>query len=236
MSKNGKLYLIPSVLAPGTADTTISGGVKMALPTLKHFLVENVRTSRRFISSLKLGIVIESLEFEVLDKKTKSSEVKKYFEPIRKGNDIGLLSEAGCPGVADPGALAVDYAHKNGIEVVPLVGPSSILLALMASGMNGQKFSFQGYLPIDKNDRVKVIKVLEKESMAKSMTQIFIETPFRNNHMLESLLSTCMPQTKLCIACNLTGENQWVRTLTIIQWRKQLPELHKIPVVFLIQA
>ena len=182
------------------------------------------------------NLKIESLNFEKLDKKTTSAEMKRLFNPLFSGHDVGIISEAGCPGVADPGALAVEYAHSKNIEVVPLVGPSSILLALMASGMNGQQFCFHGYLPIKSTERSTAIKAIEKESKSKHMTQLFIETPYRNNHMFQTIISSCFPQTKLCIACNLTSADQWVKTMSIKEWKSKVPELHKLPVVFLIQA
>jgi 16S rRNA (cytidine1402-2'-O)-methyltransferase len=233
-AKTGKLFLIPTVLAEGTAEQVISPQVKEVIKHTRYYLVENVRTARRYISLLKLGISIDDLYFEVLDKKTKGPELERIIQPIFEGNDLGVMSEAGCPGIADPGSLAVAYAHEKGIQVVPLTGPSAIFLALMGSGFNGQSFAFHGYLPIDKKDRINAIKQLEGESSRHNKTQIFIETPFRNNHLFDDLKSTLQPQTKLCIAKNLTGSDELIQTKTIMEWRKTKLDLHKIPVVFIL--
>ncbi|HSJ66832.1 MAG TPA: SAM-dependent methyltransferase, partial [Anditalea sp.] len=179
--QKGILYLIPSVLAEGSAHQVISPQIKEIIRNTKHYAVENLRTARRYISSLKLGISIEELQMQVLDKKTKEQQISQILAPLLEGNDVGVISEAGCPGIADPGALAVEFAHKRGIKVVPLTGPSSMFLALMASGFNGQSFAFHGYIPIDKKARIDAIKKLESDSAANYRTQIFMETPFRNN-------------------------------------------------------
>lgn len=231
----GKLYLIPNVLAENTTDV-ISPQVKEVISQTQYFLVENVRTARRYISSLRLGLTIEDLNFEILDKKTKPVELEKIMQPIFEGKDLGVISEAGCPGIADPGAIAVAYAHKNNIQVVPLTGPSSMFLALMGSGFNGQAFAFHGYLPIQKKERVQAIKNLEAESLNNSKTQIFMETPFRNNHLLEDLLANLRPDTLLCIAKNLTGSDEMIKTKTVAEWRKNKLDIHKIPVVFVLYA
>ncbi|PRY89192.1 SAM-dependent methyltransferase [Mongoliibacter ruber] len=231
----GKLYLIPNVLAENTTDV-ISPQVKEVISQTQYFLVENVRTARRYISSLRLGLTIEDLNFEILDKKTKPVELEKIMQPIFEGKDLGVISEAGCPGIADPGAIAVAYAHKNNIQVVPLTGPSSMFLALMGSGFNGQAFAFHGYLPIQKKERVQAIKNLEAESLNNRKTQIFMETPFRNNHLLEDLLGNLRPDTLLCIAKNLTGSDEMIKTKTVAEWRKNKLDIHKIPVVFVLYA
>lgn len=231
----GKLYLIPNVLAENTTDV-ISPQVKEVISQTQYFLVENVRTARRYISSLRLGLTIEDLNFEILDKKTKPVELEKIMQPIFEGKDLGVISEAGCPGIADPGAIAVAYAHKNNIQVVPLTGPSSMFLALMGSGFNGQAFAFHGYLPIQKKERVQAIKNLEAESLNNRKTQIFMETPFRNNHLLEDLLANLRPDTLLCIAKNLTGSDEMIKTKTVAEWRKNKLDIHKIPVVFVLYA
>ncbi|MCZ8215417.1 MAG: SAM-dependent methyltransferase, partial [Cyclobacteriaceae bacterium] len=173
--EKGKLYLIPVVIAEATQANVIPEQVRTVLPSIQYFLAEEIRTARRYLSSLKVYESIEPLQFQVLDKKTKQAELKEFFKPIEEGKNLGVLSESGCPGVADPGALAVAYAHKHNITVVPLVGPSSLLLSLMASGLNGQKFAFHGYLPIDAKDRQHAIRELEKESKQKNQTQLFIE-------------------------------------------------------------
>lgn len=239
MSENnisGKLYLLPTVIAPDTHEQTLPPAVKATVNKLKYFLAENVRTARRFLSAWQLEQPISSLHFEVLDKRTTEDELQRLFTPIRQGEDMGVMSEAGCPGVADPGALAVAYAHRHQVEVVPLVGPSSFLLALMGSGFSGQSFTFHGYLPIDKGQRIKAIKRLEKQSQEWEQTQIFMETPYRNNQLLEALLKSCRPKTRLCIARNLTGVDEMLKTRTIQAWKSHKPDLHKVPVVFLLSA
>lgn len=234
--KNGKLYLIPSVLAENTAEKVISSEIREMISQIDYFLVENIRTARRYISSLKLGIKIEDLHFEVLDKKTKPMELEKMMRPIFQGRDIGIMSEAGCPGIADPGSLAVAYAHHKEIQVVPLSGPSSMFLALMASGFSGQSFAFHGYLPIERKDKVQSIKSLETDSLRNKRTQIFMETPFRNNQLLEDLLKHLQPTTQLCIAKNITGPDEFIQSKTVREWKKINLDLHKIPVVFLLYA
>jgi 16S rRNA (cytidine1402-2'-O)-methyltransferase len=229
----GRLFLIPTIISDETQEKVISQEVRTTIKGLNHFLVENMRTARRYISSLKLGINIESLRFEVLDKSTSELTISPLMKPIFEGNDIGVISESGCPGVADPGALAVAYAHKNEIQVVPLVGPSSILMALMSSGFNGQSFVFHGYLPIDKLDRHKKIKMMEEDAIRLNQTQLFMDTPYRNENLLEALLKTCNPNTQLSIARDITGKKEFVRTKKIQEWKNQkVPSLNKIPVIF----
>lgn len=236
MKDQGKLYLIPNVLAENTAQQVISAQVKEVIKHTRHFLVEDLRTARRYISSLKLGITIEDLRMDILDKKTKEHQIKELMRPIFQGKDIGVISEAGCPGIADPGALAVAFAHQKGIQVIPLAGPSSMFLALMASGFNGQSFAFVGYIPIDKKARIAAIKELERDSIRHYRTQIFMETPFRNNHLLEDLKNSLHPNTKLCIAKNLTAKDEWIQSKTIAEWKKTKVDLHKVPTVFLLYA
>lgn len=232
----GQLFLIPTTISENTSDTVIPPQVKNELLAIRHFLVEDVRTARRYLSSLKLYSSIEDLSFEVLDKNTPQDRLKDLFDPLCKGNNLGVMSESGCPGIADPGSLAVRYAHDQGIRVKPLVGPSSILLALMASGLNGQCFAFQGYLPIEKQALLKAIKDLEKESGSKNQTQIFIETPYRNNSMMDNLLKTLRDTTLLCRAIDLTGEFEDIRTMTVKSWRNVKEELPKLPGIFLFLA
>ena len=233
--KKGNLYLIPTPLAENTLDKMVTADLKNVIKNTNHYLVENIRTSRRFISSLKLNIVIEKLDFKVLDKKTSTKDINRLCAPLLKGQDVGILSEAGCPGVADPGNLAVSYAHQYEIKVIPLVGPSSIFMALMGSGLNGQNFAFHGYLPIDKQSRAQAIQALEKGIITnKNQTQIFMETPYRNNHVLADLLRVCRSHTRLCIAKNVTGADEMITTKSIKEWRKIKIDLHKIPVIFLI--
>jgi 16S rRNA (cytidine1402-2'-O)-methyltransferase len=233
---SGSIFLIPTPLALDAESQTVTPFLKQKISEISYFWVENIRSARRFISSLKLGIDISSLHFEVLDKNTDTQTLKTYFEPLLAGHDVGLMSEAGCPGIADPGSIAVEQAHLLGIKVMPLVGASSIILALMASGMNGQSFVFHGYLPIDSAARVKSIRSLEKESITKSQTQIFIETPYRNPSLLNDILKACQPNTRLCIAANLTAADEYIRTLTIQDWKKNLPDINKKPAIFLLQA
>lgn len=234
--KTGKLFLIPTVLAPDTENTVLSPQIKEVIASTRYFMVENLRTARRFISSLKLGIVIDELTFFELNKDTPPTEIGKFMKPLLQGHDAGVISEAGCPGVADPGAMAVALAHKKHIQVVPLVGPSSILLALMASGFSGQSFVFHGYLPIDKQQRSKAIKAMEQQAKVKQQTQIFMETPFRNNSLLTDLLNTCHPTSLLCIAANVTAPEEFIASKAVYEWRKNTPDLHKQPTIFLLYA
>jgi 16S rRNA (cytidine1402-2'-O)-methyltransferase len=232
----GKLYLIPTVIAPNTHNQVLPATVKTVTNTLKYFLAENVRTARRFLSAWGISRPIHELQFEVLDKRTTENELSELLVPIMRGKDMGLMSEAGCPGVADPGALAVAYAHQHDIKVIPLVGPSSFLLALMGSGFSGQSFAFHGYLPIDKAHRIKVVKKLEKQSRELQQTQIFMETPYRNNQLLDALIRSCKPGTRLCIGSNLSSPDEMLRTRTMKEWKSDRPDLHKKPVVFLLSA
>lgn len=232
----GKLFLIPTVLADDTAAQVISPQVREVILHTKFFLVENLRTARRYISSLKLGLTIVEISLEVLDKDTPSQQVASLMEPLLKGEDMGIISEAGCPGIADPGALAVAYAHQKGIQVVPLAGPSSLFLALMGSGFSGQSFAFHGYLPIDKKDRVAALKRLEQESLREKRAQLFMETPFRNNQLLADALQTLSPHTQLCIAKNLTAADEMIQSKSVAAWKLNSPDLHKVPTVFILQA
>ena len=230
--ENLSLFLIPTVLADDTSGTVLSPQITDTVLNLDTFFVENVRTARRFISSLKLGKVIDELTFFELTKDTPLTETRQQLLNLTK--NAGIISEAGCPGVADPGAVAVKLAHEIGIKVVPLVGPSSILLALMASGMSGQSFTFHGYLPIDKVQRKKAIQQLERDAQMRNQTQIFMETPFRNNQLMEAVLETCQSDTSLCVASSITGSDEFIKTLPVRQWRKEKPDLHKKPTIFLI--
>ena len=228
--------MIPTVLAENTAHWVISPQVKEVIVNTKIFLVENPRSARRYISSLKLGITIEELQFEMLDKDTPPEQVSRLMIPLLNGADIGVISEAGCPGIADPGALAVAYAHQKGIQVVPISGPSSMFLALMGSGFSGQSFAFHGYLPIDKKERAAALRKLEQESVREKRAQLFMETPFRNNQLLADALASLSPQTKLCIAKNLTAADELIQTKTIADWKNHPIDLHKVPTVFILQA
>ena len=208
----------------------------MQVTALSYFLVENARTARRFIKSVAPQQVIEELQISVIDKDSTPAQIQAALQPVLTGQDAGVISEAGCPGIADPGAELARAAHQLGIRVVPLVGPSSLLLALMASGMNGQSFTFHGYLPIERAKRVAAIKQLEQQALRQQQTQLFIETPYRNGQLMEDLLASLQPNTRLCIAANLTAPNEYLRTATVAGWKGQLPEIHKQPAVFLIGA
>lgn len=232
-TKTGRLFLIPSPLAEDTAAAVLPRQVLEVCTSLRHYLCENARTSRRFLSSLQLGLTIEELNIAELNKDTPDGEVAKLLQPLRQGHDMGVLSEAGCPGVADPGARAVALAHKEGITVVPIVGPSSILLALMASGMDGQNFAFRGYLPVRNPERAHAIRNLEKGVKA-GQTQLFMETPYRNNPLMKDLIQSCQPETLLCVAANLTAPDAYIRTQSIRAWKEQLPDLHKQPAIFVL--
>ena len=232
---SGTLYLIPTILADDTAGQVLPAQVPMQVAALSYFLVENARTARRFIKSVAPQQVIEELRISVIDKDSTPAQIQAALQPVLAGQDAGVISEAGCPGIADPGAELARAAHQLGLRVVPLVGPSSLLLALMASGLNGQSFTFHGYLPIERARRSAAIKQLERLALAQHQTQLFIETPYRNMALLEDLLAQLNGSTRLCIAASLTGENEYIRTNTIAGWRKTgLPNIHKQPAVFLV--
>lgn len=228
--------MIPSVIAEETQSAVIPAHVTDIIKHIKYFLAEDVRTARRYLSSLKLFPSIEELQFQILNKDTKETQLKELMLPLENGEDVGVLSESGLPAIADPGALAVKYAHQFEIQVIPLVGPSSIFLALMASGLNGQRFAFQGYLPIDQKEAGAAIKEFELESRTKKQTQIFIETPYRNTSILDHLLKNLFAETRLCIAIDITGKNEMIRTQTVRDWREDKPSLAKFPAVFLFMA
>lgn len=233
----GTLYLIPCTLGDTPAEQVLPPHVIQVARRLSYFVVEQTKTARQFLSALQPEQAIQSLHFSNLNQHTAKDELASLLAPLLAGNDVGLISEAGCPGIADPGADLVNLAHRKGIRVVPLVGPSSILLALMASGMNGQCFAFQGYLPIDETERKKAIAALEMESAKRNQTQLFIETPYRNEKMFTALLATCRPQTLLCIATDITLASEDIRTYSVAQWRnKPAPSINKRPSIFLLLA
>ena len=236
MSNKGNLFLIPTAIAASTNDVTVPPYVKVQVASIRHFLVEDVRTARRYLSGLKIFESIEPLTFSVLNKDTRAEELEALFAEAYNGADLGVLSESGCPGIADPGALAVAYAHAKGIRVIPLVGPSSIIMALMASGLNGQHFAFHGYLPIQPKEASRAIGQYEKESGIRNQTQIFIETPYRNNNLFGNLIRNLQPETRLCLAVDITGPNEFILTQAVKKWRQQSPELKKEPAVFLFLA
>ncbi|NUM37248.1 MAG: SAM-dependent methyltransferase [Candidatus Brocadiae bacterium] len=229
----GKLYLIPVTLGDSNVSDVIPEKVVQIINTIDHYIVEDERSARRFLKKAGIVKAIQDLTFFPLDKHA-SSAPKGFFPLLDQGKHIGLLSEAGCPGVADPGSDIVKMAHIKGICVVPLTGPSSIVLALMASGLNGQNFAFRGYIPVPKHERLKKIKDLESISARENQTQIFIETPYRNRYLLEDILAATSPSTKLCIACDLTLETEFVQTKTIQEWAKNIPDIHKRPTIFLL--
>ena len=231
----GKLYLIPTTLGENEPLEVMPYSVKTIVELLDHYVVENEKSARRFIKKITPKKVQSSLVMMKLDKYANEIETQSYLDFCDQGVSVGLLSEAGVPAVADPGASIVKLAHEKGIQVVPLVGPSSILMALMASGLNGQNFAFNGYLPIDNSERKKGIKALEKLSIDKNQSQIFIETPYRNQKMFTDLKSVLSPGTLLCIAIDISLPNEYIKTFTIAHWKKQSPDLHKRPAIFIIQ-
>jgi 16S rRNA (cytidine1402-2'-O)-methyltransferase len=230
----GTLFLIPVPLADEAATRSFTPFVTQMVNCISEYIVENEKTARRFLKEAGLTTPQSQLLMHDYGKHNRESGLTEFFKGLEAGNDVGLMSEAGCPGIADPGADIVAEAHKRNIKVVPLVGPSSILLALMASGFNGQSFTFHGYLPIDKVQRVKRVKELEGMAERFNQTQLFIETPFRNNSLLDDILKTCNAKTRLCIACNLTAADEMVKTLPIAEWKKLPPDLHKRPTIFLL--
>ena len=234
-SYSGKLYLLPTTLGDNDPLQVLPVSVKNLVEQIDHYIVENEKTARRSIKNLVPEKSQPSLKLSLLNKYTEASEYTAFLEPCKKGINVGLLSEAGCPGIADPGAEIVKIAHREGIRVVPMVGPSSILLSMMASGMNGQSFAFNGYLPIEKGERKNEIKSLERLSQEKKQAQVFIETPYRNNKMLEDLIQYLHPSTRVCVACDLTLESEYVVTRPISEWSRTKVDLHKRPAIFILQ-
>lgn len=233
----GTLYMVPVTLGDDNLSYVIPAEVMTLVQGLEYFVVENEKSARRFLGSVKTNKPVRELNFQLLNEHSAEKDLPALIAPLLAGHNVGMLSEAGCPGIADPGALLAALAHKKNIRVSPLVGPSSILLGLMASGFNGQQFTFLGYLPSDKAARVAKLKELEKQSQGANETQIFIETPYRNQHMLEDILASCSANTKLCIARNVSLETELVISKTIAEWKKsELPDLHKQPTVFLLLA
>lgn len=234
MEPTGKVYLIPTVLSP-EALHTIPAYITAAIQRISVFFVENERTARRYMKALDRSINIDALQL-LLMHENHPPDTALAKKLLLSGKDIGIMSEAGCPAIADPGHLVVQAAHSIDAAVIPMVGPNSMLLALMASGMNGQNFQFVGYLPIKPPERVKAILELEAESHRKQQTQLFIETPYRNNHLLKDILANCKDHTQLCIAADITGPEEYIHTKTVKEWKQQLPELHKRPAIFLLLA
>lgn len=234
MKITGKLYLIPVTLGDSNPFDVLPETVKRTVEFIDHYIVENEKTARKFIKSVVPEKVQASLHLSTLNKHTEIAEHNRMLQPCLDGINVGLMSEAGCPGVADPGAVIVKIAHEKGIQVVPLVGPSSILLAMMGSGMNGQSFAFNGYLPIDKSDKKTSLKNFEKLSYDKNQSQIFIETPYRNNKLLEDVLQVLQPNTHLCIACDITLPTEYIKTYKVSDWKKTKIDLHNRPTIFIV--
>ena len=231
----GKLYLIPTTLGETEPLEVMPLSVKKVVEQIDYYIVENEKSARRFIKKIAPKKEQATLTLKLLDKYAVEEETQRYLDVCKNGVNVGLLSEAGVPAIADPGASIVKLAHQQNIQVVPLVGPSSILMAMMASGMNGQNFAFNGYLPIDKGDRKRAIKDLERISMDKGQSQIFIETPYRNDKMLADLKAILSPQTNLCIAADITLPSEYIKTMSVQDWKHQQPDLHKKPAIFIIQ-
>lgn len=232
--RNPALYLIPVLLGDTTVEKVIPEYNIYVVSQLKYFIVENVRSARRFLKKCDPGINVDSLAFFELNKHTDKRLLSGYLSPMKSGESMGVISEAGCPAVADPGADVVAIAQQEGYRVIPLVGPSSILMAIMASGFNGQSFAFHGYLPIDASERIKQLKQLEARAYSEDQTQLFIETPYRNQKMAEDILQHCKPKTRLCIAINISCEDEFIVTKNVKAWKGKLPDMHKKPAVFLI--
>ena len=229
------LYLIPVTLGDTPIERVLPSHNKRVILGIRHFIVEEIRTARRFLKQVDRDINIDELTFYPIGKHADAALFSRYLEPLRKGESIGVISEAGCPAVADPGADVVAIAQREHLRVIPLVGPSSILLSVMASGFNGQSFAFHGYLPIDSNQRSKRLKQLEARAFAEDQTQLFIETPYRNAKLFADICAACSPKTHLCVAAGLTTEQEYIRTRTIKEWKQHgLPDLGKIPAIFLI--
>ncbi|RFU46697.1 SAM-dependent methyltransferase [Paraburkholderia sp. DHOC27] len=237
---SGTLYLIPNTLGEGDAealDLVLPAPVRARAATLQYYIGENAKTTRAFLKKVGTERPIQEIEIRELNVNTPAGEIDQLLAPLLAGTDAGLVSEAGCPAVADPGALLVRRAHARGVKVVPLVGPSSILLALMASGLNGQSFAFHGYLPVDAAERAKRLRDLEQQSRKAKQTQIFIETPYRNKALLDTLLTTCAPSTLVCVAVDLTLESETIASRSVADWKKApAVDLHKRPAIFLLLA
>lgn len=228
------LYLLPVTLGDTPIEKVLPTYNHDIIVGIRHFIVEDIRSARRFLKKVDHEIDIDALTFYPLNKHTSPEALSGYLKPLEAGESMGVISEAGCPAVADPGADVVAMAQRKGLRVIPLVGPSSIILSVMGSGFNGQSFAFHGYLPIDASERIKTIKQLEQRIYSENQTQLFIETPYRNHKMFDDIVSTCRPQTKLCIAANLTCEGEYIKTRSIKEWKGHCPDLSKIPCIFLL--
>lgn len=228
------LYLLPVTLGDTPVSKVLPQYNAGIISGIRHFIVEDVRSARRFLRSVDAQFDIDGSQFFELNKHTSPADISGFLKPLIDGKPMGVISEAGCPAVADPGADVVAIAQRKGLKVVPLVGPSSIILSVMASGFNGQSFAFHGYLPIKPDERAKRLRQLEQRVYSEEQTQLFIETPYRNNKMVDDILRNCRPQTRLCIAANITCEGEYVRTRTVKEWKGHVPDLSKIPCIFLI--
>ncbi len=228
------LYLIPVTLGETSIESVLPSYNKEIILNIKHFIVEDIRSARRFLKKVEKSLDIDSLQFFVLNKHTTKEELSGFLIPLSQGYSMGVISEAGCPAVADPGADVVAMAQRQNLKVVPLVGPSSIILSVMASGFNGQSFAFHGYLPVESANRIKKLKMLEQRIYAEDQTQLFIETPYRNAKMIEDILQHCKPTTRLCIAANITCDDEFIKTKTVKEWKGKIPNLSKIPCIFLL--
>ena len=228
------LYLLPVTLGDTPLDKVLPSYNLEVIAHIRHFIVEDVRSARRFLKKVNKEFDIDSMTFYPLNKHTSPADISGYLKPLQEGKPMGVISEAGCPAVADPGADVVAIAQQKNLKVVPLVGPSSIILSVMASGFNGQSFSFNGYLPIEAGERAKKLKQLEQRVYTEQQTQLFIETPYRNSRLMEDILHHCRPQTKLCIAANITCEDQYIKTQSVKNWQGHLPDLSKTPCIFLL--
>ena len=232
----GILYLVPAPLGHADISLVTPQGVKRIVANLDTFIVENAKTARQYLARLELATPLQRIQLLILNEHTPPEELTTLLKPLLSGKNVGLMSEAGCPAVADPGAALVNLAHANRIRVVPLAGPSAILLALMASGMNGQRFAFHGYLPVSSEERIKKIAELEKTSKTLDQTEIFIEAPYRNRKLLQSLLETCRETTLLCLATDITLVSESIATKRIGEWKSKLPQINRRPTVFLLYA
>jgi len=229
------LYLIPVTLGETSIEKVLPSYNHEVIMGIKHFIVENIRSARRFLKKVDKEIDIDELTFYELNRHTDRKFIGEYLQPLKEGKSVGVISEAGCPAIADPGADVVAIAQKKGYRVVPLVGPSSILMSVMASGFNGQSFAFNGYLPVETPQRIKALKKLEAKVLNENQTQLFIETPYRNEKMFETIVSALRPQTRLCIACGITCQEEYIRTRTLAEWKKEkLPPIAKIPCIFVL--
>ena len=230
----GRLYMLPTTMGSESWEHVIPAEVAEIAKKTRYFAVENIKTARRFLRRLDRSFPINDSTFFILNKKTPPTELPEMLVPIRNGHDVAIISEAGCPGIADPGSDLVALAHQKGMWVSPLTGPSSILLGLIGSGFNGQSFSFNGYIPKERRQRVRTFKDFERMANTQGQTQIFMETPYRNNHLLEDILNECLDQTFLCIACDLTLPTERIQTMTVAEWRENAFDLNKRPTMFLI--